>query len=84
VPVRQRAQDLKVLAGGHQPLVAQHRAQRRDLLGFPLGEIGEGTVFDLIAIAIGLAQEHRGWRVAIGDDGDVHKNIALYMTTISD
>jgi hypothetical protein len=36
VAVRQRAHDLQALVGRHQPLAAQHRAQRLDLLGRPV------------------------------------------------
>jgi len=58
--VRQGAQDLESVAGGRQRLIAQHGTQCRDLFGRPLGQIGEGAVPDLAAVAVGLAQENGG------------------------
>src|SRR6202008_4328004 len=48
---------------------------RLDLVGGQRGEMGEGALFDGLAVAVGLAQQHGGWRVAIGDDVDVHAHV---------
>jgi len=59
--VRQRAADFKApLAGRDQPVATQHGPQRLDLLGWPVGEIGQGTVQDLAVLAIALAQQDGG------------------------
>jgi hypothetical protein len=73
--MRQRPDDLKALAGRQQSFVAQHRAQRGDLLGLPPGQIGQGAVLDFAVLAIGLAQQD-GWRrAAVWDDRHVHEGI---------
>ena len=40
--------------------------------GGPLREIGEGAFLDLAGLAVGLAKQHRGWGVAVGDGFDIH------------
>ena len=73
VPVRERALDLEaVLESLHGGTASQQDAQSFDDLGRPLAEIGEGTFEDLLALAVRLAQEDGGRRVAVGDDVDVH------------
>ena len=70
--VRERAADFKApLAGRHQPVATQHGPQRLDLLGWPVGEIGQGTVQDLAVLAIALAQKDGGGRAPVGDGGDI-------------
>ena len=71
--VRQGAPDLQGLAGigkghaalqkGAQPLHHGHRQ---------LGEVGQGALLDLAALAPALAQQHGGRRGAIGYDLDEH------------
>ena len=55
-----------------EPLTAEDAAQHLDGVGRQLGEVGEGTLLDSSAVAVGLAQEH-GWRRgAIGHAVDIH------------
>ena len=71
--VRERATDFEAaLAGRHHPVATQHGAQGLDLLGWPVGEIGQGTVEDLAVLAIALAQQDGGGRAPVGDGGDIH------------
>ena len=47
-------------------------AEGCDARKIPVGEIGQGAIFDFAVFAVGLAKENGGGRVAIGDGGDVH------------
>ena len=42
-----------------------------------MGNIGDGTGFDLSMLAIGFADQDGGRRGAIGDGGDVHAYISM-------
>ena len=53
-------------------LAAQRPAQAFDLRGGPMIEIGQGAFADLGSFPEGLAQQHRGWRAAVGHDMDMH------------
>ena len=77
VAVRARADDIEGLRqrGAEGGRALQDGAQGVDLGGGPMGEIGDGAVVDFAVFAEALAQEDRGWGVAIGDDGDVHVDI---------
>jgi hypothetical protein len=77
VAVRQRAFDLERRGlGGQMGLALEDAAQRVQLVGWPMGEIGDGSALDLVTISVALAQEHGGWRGAIGDGSDIHARIA--------
>jgi hypothetical protein len=64
-----------------------------DELRVPVGEIGDGALDDLLAIAVSLAQQDGRGRVSIGDALNVHshdismtvdkikQNIIIYMAT---
>src|SRR5467141_3409230 len=71
--MRQAAQDAQrlLIRRGHR-LVAQHPAQRLDLRRWPIGQIGERALLDLVAVAIAFAQQDRRRRIAIGNALDVH------------
>src|SRR6266478_3244416 len=56
-------------------LPAQGAAERLDARRLPMGEIGEGAVFDFTVLAVGLAKENGGRGVAVGDGGDVHVDL---------
>jgi hypothetical protein len=70
-------------------------AESLDLVGRPMGDVGESAVVDLAVLAEALAEEDGGRGVAVGDYGDVHvdivqlsmrsikTNISIYMTTQS-
>ena len=66
------------LAGGEQilrrdqGLVAQQAAQGFDFLLGPVGEVGQGALAGLGALASAFAQEDGGRGVAVGDDIDIH------------
>ena len=66
VAMRQRAYDLETPARRPQCLVAQHRAECGDLLGLPLGQVGQGAVLDCVVLAISLAQQDGGGEPRFG------------------
>ena len=72
VAMGKRAFDLDSLTGRHQGVAAQRGAQQLDPLRRPVGKIFQGAVFDLVAVAVALAQQDRGAGAAVGDDGDIH------------
>ena len=72
VAVREGADDLKGLLGGHQGLAFEHLAQHRDLRGRPVGEIGQGALVNLVAFPNRLAQQDGGGGVAVGDGVHIH------------
>src|SRR5258708_34215238 len=47
-------------------------AEGCDARKIPVGEIGQGAIFDFAVFAVGLAKENGGGRLAIGDRGYVH------------
>ena len=57
---------------GRIEVAAQGAAEGLDARGGPMGEIGEGAIFDFAVLAEGFAEEDSGGRVAVGDGGDVH------------
>ena len=72
VAVRQRADDFDRLGGGQQLVAAQHRAELRDALGGPAGQVGKGSVLGLGGLAVTLAQQDGRWRASVGDDSHIH------------
>ena len=76
VAVRQRADDLEALgAERHEGLPGQHPAQALDLRLRPIGDVGERARLDLAPLAIALAQEDGGRRIAVRDARDVHDQL---------
>ena len=53
-------------------LAAKGATEGFDARRIPVGEIGEGAIFDFAVFAVGLTKEDGGRRLAIGDGGDVH------------
>jgi len=53
-------------------IVAQHAAQCFDLRRWPIRQIGERALLELITFAIALAQQDRRRRIAIGNALDVY------------
>ena len=43
-----------------------------------MGQIGDGSAPDLVAVAVALTQEHGGWRGAVRNDGAIHARIASH------
>ena len=71
--VRFGAHDVEgVVEAGHRGAALEQYAQALDERRGPFGEVGEGAFLDLAGVAEGLAQEHGGGRVAVGDAFDVH------------
>ena len=66
--------DLEQRVGGREGLIAEHSAQEVNLLGRPLGQIGQGAVLDRAALAVALPQQNGRGRAAIRHDGDIHAN----------
>ena len=76
MPVGERALDLEaILEVLHGRAATQQDAQSFDDVSRHLAEIGDGPFEDLLALAVGLAQEDGGRRVAVGDDVDVHGHL---------
>ena len=61
-----------VVEAGHGGAALEQHAQALDERRGPFGEVGEGAFLDFAGGAEGLAQEHGGGRVAVGDAFDVH------------
>ena len=73
VTVGQGADDVEgVLEAGHRGASLEQDAQSLDESGRPAGEVGEGALLDLAALAIGLAEQDGGRGGAIGHGFDVH------------
>ena len=71
--VRQGAGDGEGVAlGGDDGAAFEHAAQPFDVGGGPVGQVAEGALPDLAALAIALAQQDRGGRVPVGDGFDIH------------
>src|SRR5215831_5321531 len=64
--------DRDPLAGRHQLVAAQDRAQQSDALGRPVGQVLQGAGLDLAVLAIALAQQNGGRRAAVWYGRDVH------------
>ena len=62
--------------GGRGP--TQDLADLLDRIRGKLGDVGEGALFGLSALAVGLADQDRGPRVAVRDDIDKHGYILSY------
>src|SRR5260370_41396404 len=62
----------------------EDQAQGFDLFGGPVGEIGEGAVFDFAVLAEGLAQEDGGRGIGVGHGGDIHADcILIYIIYVN-
>src|SRR5207245_7047244 len=72
----QGAFDLEGLVEGADRLSAQHCPHGVDRGGWQLGEVGQGAVLDLAALAVGLANQHRAVLPAslpAGHSGYMHR-----------
>jgi hypothetical protein len=79
VAVRQRAGDLEGLGSQRrQGLAGEHPAQAVNLRLRPVEDVGERARLDLAALAIALAQEDGGRRIAVWDARDVHDKRESY------
>ena len=47
-----------------------------------MGEIGEGAFLDLAVLAIGLAEQGSGRRIAVGDCFDIHGYIIISVVSL--
>src|SRR5208337_963858 len=54
------------------PFPLQQGPEAFDQLLRPIGQIRQGPLLDLAVLAIGLPQQDRGRRFAVGDDLDIH------------
>ena len=61
-----------VLEVGDSSAALEQSAEALDEVRGPLGEVEEGALANLGADAEGLAEEHGGGRVTVGDGLDVH------------
>ena len=73
---RERVLELGGRVGGVGP--AQDLADLLDRIRGKLGDVGEGALPGLSALAVGLADQDRGPRVAVGDDIDEHGYLVSY------
>ncbi len=74
--VRQRAGDLEALGfERHKSLPSEHPSKALDLGLRPVRDVGEGARLDLAPLAIALAQEDGGRRIAVWDARDVHDQL---------
>ena len=69
------ADDGEGLVGTDEGLVLEQLAESFDLSGGPRGEVGDGALADLVALAPALAEEDGRGRAAVGDDIHIHGNI---------
>jgi hypothetical protein len=75
--MRQRLLDRHPLTGRDQLVAAQHRAQQRDALGRPVGQVLQSAGLDPAVLAIALTQQNGGRRAAIGYGSDVHATLRI-------
>ena len=61
-----------VVEARHRGAALEQHAQALDERRGPFGEVGQGAFPELAGVAEGLAQEHGGGRIAVGDAFDVH------------
>jgi len=86
VTVRKRADDVEGIWGkrADEGVAFEDLAERFDLGGGPVGQVGEGAVVDLTPLAKGLTKEDGGRGVAIGYGGYVHVYyISLYQHIVN-
>ena len=79
----QGAFDEEELVAMDQRLVFEHTPEALDLVGGPMGEIGQGAFMDLFALAAAFAQEEGRGRVAVGDGLDLHGTMLSSRNTMS-
>ena len=70
--VRQRAHDADRRPVARQTTPPFSSALKPAIARRPVGQIEEGALLDLAGLAIALAQQDRGRRIAVGDGLDVH------------
>ena len=71
--VRQGTDDAdRLLVGRDDRAALQERLEAGDPLARPVGNVQQGALLDLAALAVALAQEDGRGRVAVGDGFDVH------------
>ena len=61
---------------GRERFASQQPAEEVDFRRRPPGEVRQGTVLDLPALPVALAQQDRGRRASVRHGGDVHVNIS--------
>jgi hypothetical protein len=64
--------DREGVVGSHDGLAAQHASESCDDGIREVGEVGERALLDASALAVGLAEQDGGGRVAVGHPLDVH------------
>jgi hypothetical protein len=82
--VGQRAADGEDLRGGRgrdDGPALEEGLEALEEFGRPVGEVEEGALLDLSALAVGLAQQDGRGRAAVGNDLDVHGYIMGQITT---
>src|SRR4051812_26653821 len=82
--VGQRAADGEDLRGGrgrNDGSALEKGLEALEEVGRPVGEVEEGALLDLPALAVGLAQQDGRGRAAVGNDLDVHGYIMVQTTT---
>src|SRR5262249_61561366 len=73
MPMRQRADDGDgVPVPGDDGAALQQHLEPGDAIERPVGEVQQGALLDLAAVAVALAQQDGRGRAAIGDRFDVH------------
>src|SRR4051812_9855198 len=81
--VRQRAadgEDLRGCGGRNDGAAPEEGLEAFEEVGRPVGEVEEGALLDLSALAVGLAQQDGRRRAAVGDDLDVHVHQGSHET----
>src|SRR6202023_2346390 len=74
--MRQRAQDGNgILVLGNDGAAFEQCPEAGDPLVPPVGKVQQGALLDLARLAVALAQQDGGGRVAIGDRFDIHGSI---------
>jgi hypothetical protein len=59
-------------------LAAQSSAQGLDSHRVEVRKIGQGAFTNLLTFAKGFTKQHGGWRIAIGNDVDIHEHRILH------
>ena len=78
--MRQRLLDAEQGVGRGQGFVLKQSSEGLDLMCWPMGEISQGALDDLVALSRALSQQNSGSRVSIGYGFDIHGNIILQVS----